>query len=696
MAMKPPPSSSTRTLWFLVLGLIGLASLAFLPIDQSYLRRHEEGQAFASSMLQWKKQLPAHSISFPWHVASLWDSDVTNTPQWSHMVTWNRLLAAGHIALTCEPAPCSKTLLWKWKQQKWLPPIGASSLQARLIFHQKPRRHAFFFKSHITHLQATLTANTAGTSLPPLKASSQQKGYHWTAIIPPLLAIILALLTRRVLLSLFCSLLLGAIMYHDSVWMGLFHGGKTYLWDEAIYKEFSFNIIFFTLSLIGLINVCTRNGGIRGLIDKLVHYAATPRSSRLMTAILGLLIFFDDYANTIMVGNTMRPLTDKYRVSREKLAYLIDSTAAPIAAVALLSTWIGYEVGLLTDIASQIGIKSSGYQLFLESLSYRFYCLMTLIFVFIGILLHRDFGPMYEAEKRAWFEGKLLRDGAQPMIDIDMEQLHPPDSISPHWFNAVLPISIVFVSGFVGLLWVGGFFQGQSAYEALKAASFNSSRIFLLSALLGSLVAIGLSVSQRLLTIWEATRAWIAGARAMVFAVGILILAWAMSALTKDLGTAYILISVLKGHLRPEWLPLLVFFLAASVSFSTGTSWGAMGILLPTVAPLAYSMGDLTILYMTIGAVLDGSIFGDHCSPLSDTTLFSSAAAACDHVDHVRTQAPYAISVMLVAAVAGYLLVAFGGSIWISFGLAIISFSFIFRIFGKSITFPETTPTSAN
>ncbi|HAA53156.1 MAG TPA: hypothetical protein DCE42_00275 [Myxococcales bacterium] len=707
-----------RYLFYVCCGLAVLFTLYSLPADQHYLQEQANSASLKRTLSSWKA--PLQRFQEVSHALSMLD-DVTGGASGQ---AWN-------VELRCLPkAQCTKRLLWSLQQQLplvyaapapstqpsapqtqqsvptltlqftqhklpkrtkgngWLwsfirPTQGHMSLQA--TFHTGRQSDLYKHKQSYTMGGKQLSLRTLQKKVKPtLQKTTRSDIVTWSAILPPLIAIFFVLITRQLLLSLFLSLLFGVVLYHQgNVFAGIEHTALTYIWKNAIYQEFSFNIIFFSLSLIGMVNICNRNGGIQGLIELLKDYASTPRSSRLITATLGIAVFFDDYANSIVVGNTMRPLTDRYRVSREKLAYLVDSTAAPIAGIALLSTWIGYEVGLIGDLIKHLGIPGniSGYSLFLSSLPYRFYCWMTLIFVFMGIFLNRDFGPMLSAEKRAWNEGKLMRDGAQPLVEVDIDHSGPNEGIPHRWYNAVVPVVVVLIAGFIGLLWSGGFFAGKSIQDALAAA--NSPRVFLWASLIGSAVAVILSVGQGLLSIFEALKAWFIGAKAILFAIGILVFAWSMGALSKDLGTAYYLIALLKSSLSPAWVPLLIFIMAAIISFATGTSWGTMGILLPTAAPLAYAVGGLPILILSVGAVLDGSIFGDHCSPLSDTTLFSSAATSCDHVDHVRTQAPYALTVMFVASTIGYLAVAYGMSIYLSIVLSIVCFALIFLIFGR-------------
>lgn len=723
-----PSKRAASWLLLLALGILGSYLLSRLPSDHSYLRRYLLRLAFQEALsspafdkalqtLPSLGSLPPLPAATQKPLAPLTPSDLQKplappTPSATSHPAASKVGAASRpsslkapltpkpppsrIALLCvgsidtvgdskvspPESPCPETLLFEIRRKlgsRWLADRrGADGLIVATIrqgvqggidlrLSLRPNRPMAEEKAGITSTQALI---------------------RWTALLPPFLAIFFVLLTRRVLLSLLLSLLIGVgIAQGGNIPATLYHASYSYIWQKGIFQEFSFNIIFFTFSLIGMVNLCSRNGGIQGMIERLRRYASTPRSSRLMTGFLGILIFFDDYANSIIVGNTMRPMTDRYRVSREKLAYLIDSTAAPIAGIALLSTWIGYEVGLLSSISQDLSLTVSGYNLFLSSLPFRFYCWMTILFLFLGIAVGRDYGPMLKAERRAWEEGKLIADGSTPLIKEEMEYTEPPPTIPRRAINVLLPILVVLLAGFLGLLISGGYFQGKSLRDAVSDA--NNTRVFLIAALLGSALAILLTLAQRLLSFKDTLLAWLSGAKAISFAVGILIFAWSIAALSKDLGTAPYIISIFPRDIRPEWLPFLIFCIASLVSFATGTSYGTMGILLPLAGPLAYAQGGLPILILSVGAVLDGAIFGDHCSPLSDTTLFSSAAAACDHVDHVQTQLPYALSVMLVSSTVGYIAVAHGLSIFASALLAFLLFLGFFFLLGQPSNPPK-------
>jgi Na+/H+ antiporter NhaC len=394
---------------------------------------------------------------------------------------------------------------------------------------------------------------------------------------------------------------------------------------------------------------------------------------------MGLLIFIDDYANTLLVGNTMRPLTDRLRISREKLAYIVDSTAAPVASIAIISTWIGVEVGLIADAFTDLGIERDPYGTFVASIPYRFYPIFALIFGFMVAFSGRDFGPMLRAERRARTMGKVLRDGAVPLADFESGALEPPAGKPHRSINAVLPILVV-VGSVLLFIYLGGRKATLEAGEPLDLKNIvgnaDSYAALLWATALGCMVALVMTVGQRILSLNQAVEAWAQGIKAILPAMVILTLAWAIGMVTGEIHTADYLVDLLGGRLSAQWVPALVFVLSGITSFATGSSWGTMGILMPLVIPLAHNLapGNEVILVGSISSVLAGSVWGDHCSPISDTTVLSSMASSSDHIDHVNTQLPYALFVGGVGIVVGDIATAFGIPFWVSWvvGIAIL------------------------
>jgi Na+/H+ antiporter NhaC len=412
-----------------------------------------------------------------------------------------------------------------------------------------------------------------------------------------------------------------------------------------------------------MLGLMTQSGGAKGLASWVGSDATSRRRAQLTTWFLGLLVFFDDYANSLLIGSSMRPVTDRLRISREKLAFLVDATAAPVASLALISSWIGVEVGYIGEQLSQLGIERDAYVTFIETIPFRFYPILMLLFVAWVGFRGRDFGPMLRAERRALESGLLLRPGAQPASDFHEESV--PEQVPGRPMNALIPVLVLVLVAALGIF-VDGRAKVLSAglEPSLRAivGEASSSAAILWATGAGCLSALALSVATRALTFGESIEAWMSGMRSMLFAAVILVLAWSLSAVCRDLDTASFLISVFGDWIAPTWIPAAVFVLAALVSFATGTSWGTMAILFPLVVPLAHRIapGNETILLGTVSSILAGSVWGDHCSPISDTTVLSSMATSCDHMDHVRTQLPYALFIGGVSLLCAELPVAAG------------------------------------
>jgi Na+/H+ antiporter NhaC len=523
----------------------------------------------------------------------------------------------------------------------------------------------------------------------------------WISILPPVIAIAMALTFKRVVPALFFGVFMGAVLAVEVSFTGLFKGLldtiQVYVLS-ALANEGHASIILFSLMIGGMVGIISKNGGTLGIVDRITSFASDSRRGQVVTGLLGLGIFFDDYANTLVVGNTMRPVTDKLRISREKLAYIVDSTAAPVACLAFVTTWIGYEVGIVgTAVANIEGLTMSAYSIFLNSILYSFYPLLALYFVFVVANSKRDFGPMARAERRARETGQVMASGAN--VDEaagEGEELKAKDDAPRYAFNAVVPVLVLVVTVLGGLYWTGL----QSVADPTTASlsdiigEADSYKALMWGSLLGVLVAAVLSVGQRILTLEETVEAWYAGLKSMLFAMIILVLAWALSEITTVLHTAEYLTSVLGDWLPAGAVPAVVFLMAAATAFATGSSWGTMGILMPLVVPVTWEvlgangMADPAhyhILYSAVSCVLAGSVWGDHCSPISDTTILSSMASGCDHIDHVRTQLPYAMSVGVVALLVGTLPAGFGMPWWVGLLIGMAILSTLLRVFGEEV-----------
>ncbi|MDY6800719.1 MAG: Na+/H+ antiporter NhaC family protein [Bacteroidota bacterium] len=529
----------------------------------------------------------------------------------------------------------------------------------------------------------------------------------WFSVIPPLIAILFALIFKEVFTALFIGILVGTttmFWYQDvslftAIFKGIFAIVDTYVLD-ALTQSGHMAIIIFSMLIGAMVNIITRNGGMKGIVNILSRYANSPRSGQFVTWLLGIAIFFDDYANTLVVGNTMRPVTDRLKISREKLAYIVDSTAAPIAAIAFVTTWIGAELSYIQDGIATIGIDESPYNVFINSLAYSFYPIFTLIFILILIRKQADFGPMFKAEKRARLSQAKYMDDDNTTFSNQLNELEVPEHIKPRWYNAAIPVFIVIFGTFAGLLYTGWNHEvwsndaiGFSKKLSIIIGNSDSYKALLWSSISGVLMAILLTLSQKILNLKNTVDSMINGFRTMLTAIVILILAWSIALVTKHLHTASFISQILVSiNISPQFIPALTFILAALVAFSTGSSWGTMAILYPLILPASWLIaqnyglehgGSLDIFHNVVSAVLAGSVLGDHCSPISDTTILSSLASSCNHIDHVRTQLPYALTVGGVAIFVGTIPSAFGISSWILFPAGILILYIIVRVFAK-------------
>ena len=511
----------------------------------------------------------------------------------------------------------------------------------------------------------------------------------WMSLLPPLLAIVLAIVFRQAALALFVGVWVGAGMaLGGDPFTAFLRAFDTFL-VGALTDEYNTMLVLFTFAMAGMLGVISRAGGTSGLVDLVTPRARSARSGQVTAWVLGLVVFFDDYANTLMVGNTMRPLTDRLRVSREKLSYIVDCTAAPVASLALVSTWIGVEVGLIGDAFQATGIERDAFGAFAASIPYRFYPILALGFVLIVALMGRDFGPMLKAERRAR-KGHVLRPGSTPLANFENEALEPVAGKPHRWLNAAIPI-LVMVTTLIVFLWTtgtsaSGDLTGLSVFETLKTVLGNadSYKALLWASFLSSAAAILLVLPQRILSLGEALAAWVDGAKSVLPAIIILALAWAIGDVAGRVHTADYLVEALQGVVNPVWLPAGVFVLSGLTAFATGSSWSTMGILMPLVVPLAHTLdpGNDHLLVGTLSSVLAGAVWGDHCSPISDTTVLSSMASSVDHMDHVNTQLPYALLVGGVAVVVGEIPAAHGVPWWLCAGVAFALLAGFLRLAG--------------
>jgi Na+/H+ antiporter NhaC len=544
----------------------------------------------------------------------------------------------------------------------------------------------------------TLVISVSGNYLIDIEGVSQQEIRvipGLMSILPPLLAILFALIFRQVILSLMLGIYIGAVFIYDyNPLVALMRLIDDYI-INSLADQSHIQIIVFTLLFGGVIGLISKSGGTRGIANSLTKFAKTRRSGMISTWLSGLIIFFDDYANALVVGNLMRPVTDKLKISREKLAFIVDSTAAPVASVFIVSSWIGYEVGLIQDGLRMIGSEANAYTTFLETIPFRFYPIAMLFFVFLISYTRRDFGAMLKAERRA-IQGTVLNEKVNQKNELtDGYEVIGSDD-KARWYNGVVPILVIIMGTVAGLIYTGINNIEESGVDNYSFQNIIASSDSYLALLWGSfsacLVAAVMILSQKILNVKETIDAWFFGIRSMLLAVIILTLAWSIGAVTVDIKTADYIISLISESINPRFLPVIVFIVCGLTSFATGTSWGTMAIMFPIVIPLSAevtTMNNFTaadsqiILLGVISSVLAGCVWGDHCSPISDTTILSSMASGCDHIDHVRTQLPYAITVGIICMMFGDILSAYGLSTYIALLIIAGLLTGIIYLFGR-------------
>lgn len=562
--------------------------------------------------------------------------------------------------------------------------------------------------------------------------------FGWWSLVPPVLTIALAIGTRRVVPSLLFGIIAGTLILNfvtpaapknpapetaisetatstpestnaaaapsqedtqpktsaarlSSWFVGLF---EDHLWFNLVDGD-HLRVLAFTIFLgmqIALIHAC---GGMEAIVSWLSPLARGRRSGQLLTYVLGLIIFIDDYANTLLLGSTMRPITDRLKISREKLSFIVDSTAAPVSGLALVSTWVATEISAIQTGFENVGqnIGGESFSLFVETIPSRFYVIFMLIFVFLVGFMNRDFGPMLASERKALIDppGKKRHDGSD----------EPTFAKGSVWF-AFLPIGVTLAFVFMLLIQTGLAGSDLTQLNALSgwrywATLFGNGNSYI-ALLYGSLAGLATIVLMAhfgtRLNQAEVQKHLINGFLHVLPALAILWLAWTLSRLAgKDfLQTGNFVASMLNKNVPLFLMPTITFVLACGIAFSTGTSWGTMAIVIPlTIQTLWVMLGDVEaaarvhdpLMVASIGSVLAGAIFGDHCSPISDTTVLSARSSDCDLMAHVRTQMPYAISVAGISIVFGTLPIGLGAPAWLLLILGTVGMVFLLRNFGK-------------
>lgn len=514
------------------------------------------------------------------------------------------------------------------------------------------------------------------------EVGSAQKS--WLSLLPPLFSLLLAILTKNIYFSLSLPLVWGYFLFAFSsaglAQLDPVHA--SYAAIENLLRAFIENlsdlgnilIVIFIMIMMVNSTLMILSQVIHFVVNRLSERARSARSAQLFIVLSGYLLFIDDYINAIVIGSSMRSLADRFKISREKFAFLVDATSAPVAGLALISTWIGYEVGLFDKVSSALKLNINGYGLFLEALPFRFYCIFMMIFVLLNVLIGSEYGPMKKTR------------GVEKIADrIQKKSSFRSNSL----LLALAPILVLLISLFFGIWLDGKGYQLLQKMDVFTLAywrkvllsSQNSKLVFIISALFSFLVNIFILKKYTPIPNKEIAVNIRNGLQKALLPVAILILAWNFKSLIDLLQTGPFLVDILLGQIDQKLFPALVFITASIIAFITGTSYGTMGILIPLVLPIAFELessvlGPVTVL--SAAAVLDGAVFGDHCSPISDTTVMSSISCQCDHIQHVKTQIPYSLTVAGVSLSVGYLAYMAFLPLWMSYLSAFILFSLLF------------------
>ncbi len=473
----------------------------------------------------------------------------------------------------------------------------------------------------------------------------------WLSILPPLIAIVLALITKEVFSSLFVGILSGMFIY---CWLAeeSFMTAISYVFDMMSAKISANSYMILFLALLGsVVVVVTMAGGSRAYGRWASKHLKTKTSAKLATAILGILIFIDDYFNCLTVGTVMHPITDKHKIAREKLAYIIDATAAPICIIAPISSWA---VAVSSEVQAAGGLNA-----FMQTIPYNFYAILTLVMVFVLCITNFDFGPM----KRAVEDAMNAKDVEDDDITTDREMDGIPISQKGTIYDLLIPMIVLIASSILGMAYVGGFFKGVPFTEAIGS---NPTAGLSLGAFAALMTAFVMYIPRKLVSFRDFMNGVTQGVKYMVTAIVILVFAWSLSGVCREMiGTGEFVSGLVQDSSLPfTILPAIIFIVAAFLSFSMGTAWGTFGILIPIVSMICTGTDGATMLIPALGATLAGSVYGDHCSPISDTTILSSTGARCKHIRHVETQIPYATLVAGVCFI-GYVIAGFVNNPWV-------------------------------
>ncbi len=468
------------------------------------------------------------------------------------------------------------------------------------------------------------------------------------SLLPAIIAIALALITKEVYSSLFIGIVVGGLLYSGFSFTGTIEHVFVDGMIAQLSDSWNVGILIFLVVLGSMVMLMNRAGGSAAFGKWAVEHVKTKAGAQIATILLGVLIFIDDYFNCLTVGSVMRPLTDKHKISREKLAYLIDATAAPVCIIAPISSWAAAVTGFVDG--------ANGLTLFVRAIPYNFYALLTIAMMLTLTLADFDYGPMKKIERDSLKELKERAEGKEPNASMAgaTDQPHPPVSAKGKVIHLVLPIAALIICCVIGMIYTGGFFAGESFIDAFSNSDASVGLVY------GSVAALLITqiffMATRVLNFTECMNTISEGFKSMVPAILILTFAWTLKSMTDSLGAAdYVagLVQNVAGNgAFMNFLPAIVFAVGAFLAFATGTSWGTFGILIPIVVNVFSGDMNNELMIIAISACMAGAVCGDHCSPISDTTIMASAGAQCNHIGHVSTQLPYALTAAIVSMVA--------------------------------------------
>jgi Na+/H+ antiporter NhaC len=472
------------------------------------------------------------------------------------------------------------------------------------------------------------------------------------ALVPAIIAITLALITKEVYSSLFLGIVVGGLLYSSFSIEGTIQHVFVDGMIAQLSDSWNVGILIFLVVLGSMVMLMNRAGGSAAFGRWAVAHVKTKAGAQIATILLGILIFIDDYFNCLTVGSVMRPLTDKHKISREKLAYLIDATAAPVCIIAPISSWAAAVTGFVDG--------ANGLTLFVRAIPYNFYAILTITMMITLTYSKFDFGPMKLAELNSKVNGKEEPSSAHASLTGADDQPHPPVSTKGSVLHLVLPIVVLIISCVIGMIYTGGFFSGENFIDAFSNSDASVGLVF------GSVIALIITIifylATKVLSFNQCMNAVPEGFKSMVPAILVLTFAWTLKAMTDSLGAkeyvAGLVENIVGSSALMSLLPALIFLVAVFLSFATGTSWGTFGILIPIVVSVFDAQLSNELMIISISACMAGAVCGDHCSPISDTTIMASAGAQCDHIKHVSTQLPYAITAAAVSFFA-YIIAGF-------------------------------------